>query len=108
MTIWISEPGTGPIGFVQNSDLFRGIYVSGTPIWTRIGQQSILGHPFEKRLTSTLEFSWVVNGVSLQWGLNPFRVNPKPGFPAPGLQTIFPAPENKLNASGVFLHRLCI
>ena len=27
--------------------LFRGIYVPGTPIWTRIEQKSILGHPFQ-------------------------------------------------------------
>ena len=26
---------------------FGRIYVSGAPIWTRIGQKSILGHPFQ-------------------------------------------------------------
>ena len=30
--------------------LFGGIYVSGTPIWTRIRRKSILGHPFQKKV----------------------------------------------------------
>ena len=43
-------PGLVPLDSSRNSVLFGGIYVSGTPIWTRIGQKSILGHPFQKKV----------------------------------------------------------
>jgi len=42
-------PALVPLDSSRNSVPFGGIYVSGTPIWTRIGQKSILGHPFQKK-----------------------------------------------------------
>jgi len=43
-------PGLVPLDSSRNSVLFGGIYVSGTPIWTRIGPRSILGQQFQNNL----------------------------------------------------------
>jgi len=48
--IWVSDPGNGPIGLVSEFVFFCGMYVSGTPIRTRIGHKSILGHPSQKQI----------------------------------------------------------
>jgi len=43
--IWLSEPGTGSIAFVSKVRAVCCIYVSGTPIWARIGEKVICGLP---------------------------------------------------------------
>jgi len=46
----MQTPGPVPLDPSRNSVLCCGTYVSGTPIWTRIGQKSILVHPFQEHI----------------------------------------------------------
>jgi len=48
------------LGCRPRSVLIRGSYPSGTPIWTRIGQKHISGHPFQNKNESMLEVRWVL------------------------------------------------
>jgi len=62
-TLFSGNQGLGPRDWSQldsslNSLLFRGVYGSRTPIWTRIGQKSIWGHPFENKLENMIRFCW--------------------------------------------------
>jgi len=54
-------PGLVPLDSSRNSVPFGGIYVSGTPIWTRIGLKSILGHPFQKKV---VKYARILLGTS--------------------------------------------
>ena len=47
-----------PWDWSRNSVLIRSVFVSGTPIWIRIGQKSVLGHPFQQKVQTynTSEF----------------------------------------------------
>ena len=50
-------PGLVPLDSSQNAVLLRGIYVSGTSIWTRIGRKSILERPVQNKFSSRVDFS---------------------------------------------------
>jgi len=45
---------------------FGGIYVSGTPIWSRIGEKSVLGHPFPQE---NLKYAGILLGFVFFVGL---------------------------------------
>ena len=52
-------PGLVPLDSSRNSVLFGGIYVSGTPIWTRVEHKSILRHRFSKtNIESMFQSCW--------------------------------------------------
>lgn len=55
ISICLSSPGTGPIGF-RLPVLCHGIYWSGTPIWTRVGQQNNFMTPFQNNIEIMLGF----------------------------------------------------
>ena len=53
-------PGLVPLDSSRNSVPFGGIHASGTPIWSRIGQKSILGHPVQKKV---LKYARILLGI---------------------------------------------
>lgn len=75
--IWVSDPGMGShLDSSRNSVLLCGIDVPGTPKWTRIGQKSMLGHPF-KNIFQYIVCSMSVGLVSKSYQ---FRLKQKSQF----------------------------